>query len=116
MTLSETKQKMLADRENQMVYLMDFVQDFRRQPDAKALEEPFPQTNEQLDALLASTAEALCAEAKLAPPSWIREVKPTKFPYFVSGIENLKAIALVESPVWFRKRNVFVLKNFLDRV
>jgi hypothetical protein len=33
----------------------------------------------------------------------------------VSGVENLKAMALVESPAWFRRRNVFVLGNFLNR-
>jgi hypothetical protein len=36
-------------------------------------------------------------------------------PWFVAGIENLKASALVESPVRFRKRNIFVLANFLER-
>ena len=34
----------------------------------------------------------------------------------VPGYENLKASALVESPVPFRSRNVFVFANFLDRV
>jgi hypothetical protein len=33
----------------------------------------------------------------------------------VAGRESLKAMALVESPVWFRRRNIFVLGNFLDR-
>lgn len=116
MTLAETKRKMLADEKNQMVYLMDFVQDFRRNPRLDALKEPFELSDEKLDALLASTAETLCAEAGIEPPQWIRDIKPTKFPYFVSGIESLKAIAFVESPVRFRKRHVFVLKNFLDRV
>lgn len=116
MTLAETKSQMLADSKNQMVYLMDFVQDFRRNPSLEMLIEPFELTNPQLDALLASTAETLCAEATLAPPQWIYDVPPTKYPYFVAELENLKAIALVESPMRFRKRNVFVLSNFLTRV
>jgi hypothetical protein len=36
-------------------------------------------------------------------------------PWFVAGVENLKASALVESPVQFRRNNVFVLGNFLAR-
>jgi hypothetical protein len=31
-------------------------------------------------------------------------------------VESLKATALVESPAPFRKRNIFVLGNFLSRV
>ncbi|MCS6988276.1 MAG: hypothetical protein NZM06_02045 [Chloroherpetonaceae bacterium] len=62
MTLAETKRKTLADEKNRMVYLMDFVQEFRRNPSLDTLKEPF------------------------------------------------------ESPVRFRKRHVFALKNFLDRV
>jgi hypothetical protein len=31
-------------------------------------------------------------------------------------MENLKAIALVESPLRFRIRKIFVLENFLNRV
>jgi hypothetical protein len=30
-------------------------------------------------------------------------------------VENLKASALVESPVHYRKRKIFVLANFLER-
>jgi hypothetical protein len=37
-------------------------------------------------------------------------------PWFVTGIENLKAMAIVESPVFFRRRLIFVLENFLSRV
>ena len=37
-------------------------------------------------------------------------------PWFVSGFENLKSTALIESPLNFRKRNIFVLGNFLTRV
>jgi hypothetical protein len=36
-------------------------------------------------------------------------------PWFVSGMENLKASALLESPLPFRRNNVFVLGNFLSR-
>ena len=49
-------------------------------------------------------------------PPWTGGVGPLERPWFVSGYENLKASALVESPARFRSRNVFVLAGFLDRV
>jgi hypothetical protein len=49
-------------------------------------------------------------------PEWVLNVPACKDPWFVSGIENLKAIALVESPLFFRIRKIFVLENFLTRV
>jgi hypothetical protein len=69
-----------------------------------------------MDALLAATAEQLCHELKLAPPPWIQAVPAVREPWFVSGMESLKAISLVESPLPFRLRKLFVLENFLSRV
>ncbi|HEY84127.1 MAG TPA: hypothetical protein G4N96_03305, partial [Chloroflexi bacterium] len=61
------------------------------------------------------TAEYLCAELGLEPPEWLSTVPASPEPWFVSGLENLKAITLVETPVWFRARKIFVLENFLSR-
>jgi len=69
-----------------------------------------------LRALLAATTEALCREAGRAAPAWTQKVLPLPRPWFVSGMESLKASALVESPVFFRRRNIFVLGNFLSRM
>jgi hypothetical protein len=115
-TLRETKGRMLADPEHWAVPLMDFVDDFRRDKNPAALAEPFESVHERWDALLASTADCLCREAGLTPPRWLEEVPPCKDPWFVSGLENLKAIALVESPLPFRRRKIFVMENFLSRV
>ena len=69
-----------------------------------------------MDALLASTAESLCDESGIEPPDWIAGIPACSHPFFVSGIENLKAIAIVESPLRFRIRKIFVMENFLSRV
>jgi hypothetical protein len=60
--------------------------------------------------------EKLNDELGIECPRWILEVPACKDPWFVSGLENLKAIALVESPLQFRLRKIFVLENFLSRV
>lgn len=115
-SLLETKQRIVADPSNWVIALMDFVDDFRRDPDPAAIAKPFTFDNERFDALLAATAHYLCNEAKLQIPIWIWTVPPCRHPWFVSGLESLKAIALVESPLPFRLRKIFVLENFLTRV
>lgn len=67
-------------------------------------------------ALINATARALSKELKINYPWWARYSIFLKEPYFVSGIENLKASALQESGIEFRKNNIFVLGNFLERV
>ena len=97
-------------------HLMDFVDHFRRDPHPCLIKDPPAESlAEPLKCLLASTAERLCALEGIDPPTWCGAIEGLKRPWFVSGVENLKAIALVESPTEFRKRNLFVLGNFLER-
>ena len=115
-SLQEVKQHMLSDPDNWPVYLMSFVDDFRYYKDLKSINEPFTIDNERLDALLASTVEYLCDEMGLTPPHWLENVPSCQVPYFVSGMEGLKSFTIVESPLRFRMRKIFVLENFLSRV
>lgn len=115
-TLRETKQEIEADPKNWVVHLMDFVDDFRYYKDPRAVSAPFDVTDNRMDALLASTAQYLCDELGIEIPAWIHGVPAARDPWFVSGMESLKAIALVESPVQFRIRKIFVMENFLSRV
>lgn len=117
MTLKETRAQVEREPQQWCVHLMNFVDDFRYYKDLRAINEPFVAGGEQrMDALLASTAEALCDELNLAPPEWLQEIPDCIEPYFVGEIENLKAISIVESPLRFRIRKIFVLENFLSRV
>src|SRR6266511_3801604 len=95
-TLKQVKRKIKDDPMNWSVHLMDFVDDFRYYRDQRMIEEPF--------------------ELEIKPPEWILAVPAPRDPWFVSGMESLKAIALVESPLPFRLRKIFVLENFLSRV
>ncbi len=97
-------------------HLFDFVDAFRStQDDALVREGPVTELDVRLQALCASATEALCCELSLTPPAWCAGIPPLTSPWFVAGIENLKAMALVESPAWFRARGIFVLDNFLSR-
>ena len=115
-TLKKTKEKIIAEPKHWRVWLMDFVDDFRYYKNVGMIAEPFVLNDEKMDALLASTVEYLCDELKIEAPAWLKKIKPCSEPFFVSGIENLKATAIVESPLRFRIRKVFVLENFLSRI
>lgn len=65
--------------------------------------------------MTAPSAMYLCDELGIEAPEWILKVPACKDPRFLSGLENLKAIALGESPLQFRNRKIFVLENFLSR-
>jgi hypothetical protein len=68
------------------------------------------------DAYLGAVAEHLALRFGLPVPQWVEE--PHRFlakPFFAGGLETLKAILLVESPLAFRRRQIFVSANALSR-
>ncbi len=113
--IREVQFQMVQSPEYWRIPFMEFVDDFRKSKDIRLIEQPFQCEHERFDALLASTIESLCAELGIETPNWVWEVPSCKYPWFVSGIESLKAITIVESPVYFRRRKIFVLENFLER-
>lgn len=115
-TIQEAKTAILKSGENWRIPFMEFVDDLRRTRDHSLIEKPFSLNNENIDSLLASTTEYLCDEMGIETPNWIWNVPSCKEPWFVSGYDNLKAISIAESPVFFRRRKIFVLENFLSRV
>ncbi|MCP4396863.1 MAG: hypothetical protein GY801_06135 [bacterium] len=116
MTIQETKTAMKTNPEHWLIPFMNFVDHFRRTRRLDDICEPFECDDERWDALLASTIEYLCHEQGLDVPEWVWNVASCRFPWFVAGVESLKALTLVESPVYFRQRKIFVLENFLVRV
>ena len=98
------------------INLFQFVDDFRRSKNPSELVACKPDSSfQRIEALAASTVQRLCWECDLVPPLWVYDVEALSRPWFVSGVENLKAMALLESPSSFKLRNLFVLDNFLAR-
>ncbi|MCE9625126.1 MAG: helix-turn-helix domain-containing protein [Deltaproteobacteria bacterium] len=99
------------------LHLMNFVDRFRMAEEKVNYisEMPTAKISARLSALIASSVETLCEESGIETPSWTLAFPPLKEPWFVAEVESLKALAVIESPVQFRKRNLFVLGNFLDR-
>jgi hypothetical protein len=109
--------RILADGfDSWKVHLFDFVDRFRKDPAPVLVRTPpAADLDPRLAALLASTVDSLCSERGWEAPGWSAVVGPLPCPWFVASVENLKASALLESPVRFRRRNLFVLSNFLSR-
>lgn len=98
------------------IWLFNFVDAFRvAKKEEYVRTPPVEKTPQKVKALLASTAEMLCEELQIEKPLWCEAIPALDIPWFVAGVENLKAMGLVESPAHFRKRNIFVLNNFLER-
>jgi hypothetical protein len=71
----------------------------------------------ETDAYLAAVAESLCREFALPPPAWTEHSRYyLRRPWFAGGLQSLKAILLAESPTAFRRRNLFISANALQRV
>lgn len=65
----------------------------------------------------AALAEHLARHDGWTPPMWaFDEIRYAKPWWFVSGVRSWHAAALVESPLAFRKRGVFLTESALERV
>ena len=99
------------------VHFMDFVDEFRRTLDPQLLLlAPPKKLDIRLKALLASIVVSLSEENGIDAPTWAFKMHYLDEPWFVSGMQSLKAMAIVESPLPFRRNNIFVHDNFLARV
>lgn len=98
-------------------HVFNFIDEFRRTLDPRLLLLPPPHLLElKLKSLLASIACTVSEEAKIDAPAWAKKKYFLNEPWFISESENLKASALLESPIYFRANNIFVLNNFLERI
>jgi hypothetical protein len=99
------------------VHMMDFVDEFRRSLDGRLIILPPVATlDKRLQALLASTVAHLCNEVGMDAPAWALKSHFLETPWFLADMNSLKATALLESPLAFRRNNLFVQQNFLARV
>jgi hypothetical protein len=98
--------------------ISEFLDEFYLQPDARQamiIDEPVS-LGRFRDAWIAAVAEHLARRWNLDIPAWVDQ--PHRFlerAYFAGGLESLKAILLAESPLAFRKRQIFVEAEPLRR-
>ena len=98
------------------IHYFNLVDEFRQTHDIRLLLlPPISSLDERLLALMASIVYSLCNEAGLETPDWAAKENFLPSPWFVSGVNSLKATALLESPYEFRRNNIFVQSNILMR-
>jgi hypothetical protein len=82
----------------------------------EALAEEPPRLTPLQDAYLAALAEHLALSECLLVPRWTQaQERFLAEPFFAGGLESLKAMLLVESPLAFRKRLIFISADGLSR-
>jgi hypothetical protein len=101
--------------------LANFIDEFNRSDRDKKQKmiEKFPFegiTDIKYIAYVAAMVEELCFQNKMEIPEWVWDKQfQLKEPFFVGGLESLKAFLIAESPLPFRRRNIFVSANVLQR-
>jgi len=65
---------------------------------------------------VAAMVEQACAQKRVTPPQWVREVPPLGEPYFAGDLKTLRQHLLRVAPVPFKRRNLFVDSSIGDRV
>jgi hypothetical protein len=77
-------------------------------------ERPEATGSTKLDAMIAATVEYSCATHRVPAPSWVND--PQYFLdqfWFVSGVSSLEADALVNSPISYARRAIFLNRESL---
>jgi len=99
--------------------LRELLDEFYLHPerrDAMLAERPAPLVDARQHATLGAVAEHLARRWGCAIPPWSDE--PDRFlhhPWFPTPLEDLKAMLLVQSPLTFRRRMIFVEAEPLRR-
>jgi hypothetical protein len=103
--------------------LANFLDEFYAAPNPGALAEApvllapdLGESGSVQDAYLAATAEELARAHHFAVPPWtVADTRKLHRPWFASPLPALRTILLLESPVAFRSRSLFVSENALTR-
>lgn len=121
-SLAEVAEKS-TDSQAFWLWLRDFLDGFYTSPQPAALaqeplrlRETLPEGN-RLDAYLAAVAEHLATTFRLRIPAWTQD--PSRIlrqPYFALNTHEGRMFLIVDSPIAFRARNIFVSADALSRI
>jgi hypothetical protein len=66
--------------------------------------------------IISAMIENIAHKNNFPCPSWVRDVPPLENPLFATELTSLKTYLLINAPIAFRKRNIFVDASVGDRV
>lgn len=123
-TVAQTAERIaqaLQDRSDPFVPIRDFVDHYHRCDSASRppllTDEPLPTGDARLDAYLAAMAEHFARQDGFDPPSWVEA--PYRFlhrSWFREPREHFWPLALVQTPLPFRRRFIFIEDSEFERV
>jgi len=93
-----------------------FVDEFRRNPSKKIKKPPYRSV--LANSFYAGVVEFLTREQNVKPPLWVFDKKYyLKNPWFPDNIKNGKyrIMLMIESPLEFKTRNIFIGENTFSR-
>lgn len=111
----EATQRVAAGESWQIAYF-DFVDSFLFAKNQLLVNQrPVDGLNLKSLALICSIVMQLCEENKVQSPEWATLSLELDEPWFITKFKSLRAICLVQSPVFFKRNNIFVGEDFLKR-
>lgn len=79
-------------------------------------EMPLSSLSPHLQNYLAAMIEEAALRKNTLAPVWLKNIEPLTDPFFGSDLKSLRLHLLKNSPVPFRKRNIFIDATLGDRV
>ena len=97
--------------------IVRFIDDFRRNPKVDKLKEKSGYTNDIANAFYAGVVEELAKEQNMVIPQWVFSKKYyLKEPAFLTDLKGeVKIFIMLETPLAFKTRNIFVGSDTLCR-
>ncbi len=106
----------VANGENWQIAYFDFVDSFLLAKNYLLVNQrPVDGLDLKSLALICSIVMQLCEENKVPFPEWAKLSLELDEPWFISKYKSLRAICLVQSPLFFKRNNIFVGNDFLKR-
>ena len=96
--------------------IIRFVDEFRRNPNMRIKKPSYE--NETANAYYAGVVEFLTREQGIKTPKWVYDKKYyLKNPFFAGGFKSTayRLMLMIESPVEFKTRNIFIGENTFSR-
>lgn len=113
-SLRELSQRYLDGYGDFDILFRDFLHEFNYNPTEDRLNEEPLIIDKIKNAFLAATAEQLAYQNDFNIPEWVYKEKYfLDEPFFAISSQGFKPLLIMESPVPFRKRNIFITKNAL---
>lgn len=114
-SVRQATQRVVFGEDWQIAYF-DFVDSFLATKSEYLMnEKPMDGLEIKPLALICAIVMQLCEESSIQAPEWAKLSLELEQPWFISKFKSLRAISLVDSPIYFKRNNIFVGDDFLKR-